>query len=267
MSSATAVIAVSVGMLPAFVVWLLVSGDARLEAAWLAPALPLVAVNVFANVLFLRAVTVSPLSLTIPLLAFTPVFAALLGLLFGDVPAPLQWLGIVTVVAGALALTAPEAEGRSLTGLAKAAWAQPGGRLMVVVAALWALAVVLDRESLAYASIPMHAILQVSGVAVVLALVMAARGRAGDLRAMRGAKVLVVASGLAATVALGAQLLALRQAPAGDVEAIKRAIGLAMAVAVGRLSFGEAIDAWRIAAVALMGAGATAVVLGSGAGG
>src|SRR5215471_5748650 len=57
----------------------------------------------FAVLLYYRAVQVSPLSLTIPFLAFTPVFLLLTGnLILGELPPLLKSEGILFVVLGSL---------------------------------------------------------------------------------------------------------------------------------------------------------------------
>src|SRR6056297_2767450 len=61
--------------------------------------------NLAANFLFLRAVQISPLSLTTPYLAFTPIFSAITGLIFlGQIPNIFGWLGILIILAGAFVM-------------------------------------------------------------------------------------------------------------------------------------------------------------------
>ena len=68
---------------------------------WL-PGLTSVGLNWVANLAFLRALALSPLSVTIPLLSLTPVFTALLAIpLLGETPTALQSAEILAVVAGA----------------------------------------------------------------------------------------------------------------------------------------------------------------------
>ena len=73
-----------------------IQGEARLEPGYWRYGLPDILLNVAANLLFLHAVRVSPLSLTIPFLSFTPVFSALsASVLLGEWPSGSALLGIV----------------------------------------------------------------------------------------------------------------------------------------------------------------------------
>src|SRR4028118_1569722 len=77
-------------------------GPVDVQGAYWWPALGSVARTVVANLTFLEAVRISPLSVTVPLLSLTPVFTALLGFgLLGERLEPLQIAGIVLVVIGA----------------------------------------------------------------------------------------------------------------------------------------------------------------------
>jgi drug/metabolite transporter (DMT)-like permease len=62
-------------------------------------------------------------------------------------------------------------------------------------------------------------------------------------------------------VGLGLQFVALRLTLVGLVEALKRAIGMLFAVAVGRVVFGEPPTPGKVAAVLLMSAGVALIVL------
>jgi drug/metabolite transporter (DMT)-like permease len=88
---------------------------------WLAVALPL---EILAMVLYVLAIRDSPLSLTLPYLAFTPVFTSLTGyLLLGETLSGRGFLGILLVVLGAYGLN-----------LDQAAWARPGSWLAPIAA-------------------------------------------------------------------------------------------------------------------------------------
>ena len=65
------------GQLPLFLAWALTDPVWIENTDYFVPGLASVVLNALANVLYLRAVRASPLSLTVPLLAFVPVFAVL----------------------------------------------------------------------------------------------------------------------------------------------------------------------------------------------
>ena len=212
-------------------------------------------INASASLLFLIALRVAPLSETIPLLALTPALTALIaGPLLGEWPTPLGTLGIAAVVGGAFTLARAGAVGRLRL--------RRGGALMMVVAALWAIAGPLDKVALARADLPFHAAFLSLVAGATLAAMMATRG---ELRALAG----VAARGREVAAAIGviagaqaAQFVAFTLVQVSAVETIKRALGMVMAVALGRIVFKEAITGRKAAAIAAMLAGTLLLVYG-----
>ena len=118
---------------------------------WVGLALPL---ELLAMVLYMTAIRVSPLALTLPYLAFTPVFSALFGwLLLGELVSARGLVGVLLVVVGtwALNLERPEA-GRARSWLAPLAaiGRERGSRLMLAVALIYSLTSVLGKGALQY---------------------------------------------------------------------------------------------------------------------
>lgn len=251
-----------VGQALPFLVWSLAVGRWP-EPGYAAPGLACLGLNVLANVAFVHAVKVSPLSLTIPYLSFTPVFTTLVGVpLLGEIPAPVQLGGIGAVVIGALLLHGGGAkEGAGWLAPFRAFARERGSVLMTGVALLWSITAALDKVALAHAPVPVHALVQTGGVGALLLLLLAAQRRLPELRQVRrrpGAYALAVVFATAA-VALG--LLAIQLVLVALVETIKRAVGMTMSVVVGRALFGESVTAAKLVAVALMAAGTAAIVL------
>jgi multidrug transporter EmrE-like cation transporter len=87
--------------------------------------------------------------------------------------------------------------------------------------------------------------------------------RAGELAAgMRGRALPLLAVGIAVSaVALVLQLLVIRVALVGVVEAVKRAVGNVMALLLGGALFGEAIGWKKVLALALLVAGVVLILL------
>ena len=109
----------TVAAAPLFAIWTAVDGMPAIQPGTRCPPSASVLLNIAANLMFFVALRTSALSVTIPLLSLTPVFTALLGIpMLGEVPTPLQWLGIVLVVAGAFALNLPAGEARTGAGSA-----------------------------------------------------------------------------------------------------------------------------------------------------
>lgn len=251
---------------PLFGAAVLFGETAPVQASYWLPALGSVVLNVVANLTFLEAVRISPLSVTVPLLSLTPVFTALLGFaVLGERPAPLDLVGIVLVVVGAfwlnLGMTRGEGEGAERGSLARAFLSQPGAWLMAGTALLLSLTIPLDKLAVGRASPPFHGLVLTGGIALGALLVLAVQKRWGELAGLRrgwGPFLLALAS---STLALGFQLVALKLVLVSLIETLKRGIGNLLAVILGRAVFGEAVTPGKLAAALLMAAGVALILL------
>ncbi len=248
----TLVVVLTVGALPPLLLWGAVAGDWRLEAGYWAPALASVALNVAANFCYFRSLQLAPLSVTLPMLAFTPLFASLLGAaLLGESLGVRGTIGALLVVAGGLTL-----------GLRRGAVGfEAGGGLMLVVAFLWSATLLLDKRALAAASPEVHALTLNAGVALGGLVVLAASGRLRALGLARASLPLVGLAVLVGAAALALQLLALRALPMGVVETLKRGVGGFSAVVCGRWIYRERLSLRKIVAVVLMTLGVAVLLL------
>lgn len=250
------------GQVPFFILWLLHDGLPEIAPGYLWPATTTVALNIAANLLFVRAVALSPLSVTIPLLSLTPVFTALIAWpIMGELPLPIQWLGILTVVAGAFCVNASTEDLRRPGRLAATLVRERGALYMAAVALLWSITSTADKLGMERSSAPLHALVQVGGVALGLLVFLVVRRQLGSLRLVRERPLTAMATVLFAVAALGLQLLAYAALFVSVVEAIKRAVGMTAALVIGRLAFGEPIGPVRVLAVVAMGIGTALILL------
>lgn len=256
----------SLGQVPVLGAWAVQHGSFEVALPWWPWVLGSIALNIVANMLFLYAVGSGEFSRAIPLLAFVPVWTALLAIpMLDELPIPQQWLGIAMVVAGALALHAGGGGRLSfLTGLFR----HRAALAMLGVSIAWATTIVLDKRAMAHAPAPIHAVGLVVGQTVGMA-VWALRRERGDLgawarmlaqQAGRAPRRLALAAVVAA-LAIAVQLLAIEALPVAVLESMKRAIGMAAAMVAGRWLFDERISAARVLAVATMATGAALVLL------
>jgi drug/metabolite transporter (DMT)-like permease len=252
----------ALGQLPLFLSWLAVSDDTRVEPAYIGPGTASVAINLAAFVLFLRAVQVSPLSVTVPVLSFTPVFSALFAAgLLREIPGPQQIVGMSLVTAGALLLNLRREDPTTPLGMLRAFGRERGSLLMMVVALLWSLGATVDKLALFHAGVPVHAAVQTAGVGLVPLAYLASRRRLDQLRAVRSAKAAYLAALVVAGLALALQFLALRLVLVSFVETVKRGIGMALAVINGSLLFGEPLTLTKVAAIVAMTIGVALILV------
>lgn len=261
LSPVALLVALTLGQLPLFAIWAVSSGDTIEGAGYVLPALASLVLNVVANLAFFRAVTVSPLSLTVPLLAFVPVFTTIAANpLLGELPGVQQIAGIGVVVVGALTLNAGAAEGGSPLSFVRALFRERGSLPMLVTALCWSLTIVVDKLATEHAGYGIHGAVLNAGLGVFGLLLLASRRQLRDLGGLRKAwKPWLFAIALGA-VGLGTQLIAVQHLFTALVETGKRAIGVTMSVVVGRVAFGEPITRYKVAAVILMSIGAGLIV-------
>jgi len=136
--------------------WLLLQPWPELPAAfwgWIVVLMPL---EILAMWLYMQAIRQSPLSLTLPYLAFTPVFNVLTGFVFlGESVTGTGFVGIVLVVCGAWLLNLETTRnGSGLDALApfRAIARERGSRLMLITAAIYSLTSVFSKAALLHAN-------------------------------------------------------------------------------------------------------------------
>jgi len=119
--------------------------------AWIAALVPL---EILAMLLYLLAIRDSPLHLTLPYLAFTPVFNVLTGLMIlGETVSLHGLLGIMLVVSGAYLLNIRQLKNsKNLLAPFLAITKERGSRLMLSVAAIYSLTSAAGKGAMQYAT-------------------------------------------------------------------------------------------------------------------
>jgi len=252
---------------PVIAVWLWLSGDIRLEAAYVLPGLAAATVGLAANLLFIVAVRRSPLSLMVPMLGLIPVLTALLsGLMLGEWPTAGQAVGIVLVGAGLFTVYSPPAVSGVNAFRPAAVWEnlrrEPGAAPMAAVVVLWSIAPPLDKMCMSYASVGVHGLVQLLILWAATAAWLVTRGGLGALVPPRGALKPMMGVGLTAGLGYGLQLTAYQITLVAVVEVFKRSIGMIGALALGRIFFGEPITGPKVLGIAIMAAGIPLILLG-----
>ena len=102
--------------------------------------------------LYMSAIQRSPLTLTIPYLAFTPVFMILTGLLFLDeMPGPAGVAGILVICIGGYILNIDPRRWTLLSPL-KAVLSERGSRMMLLVAFIYSFTSVIGKKGILHSS-------------------------------------------------------------------------------------------------------------------
>lgn len=253
---------VALGQVPVLAAWGVASGLHATSGRYVLAATGSVVLNVVANVAFVKALAVSPLSLTVPLLSLIPAMTAAFAVpMLGERLHAHHVVGILLVVAGALLLGGAMAGGPSLGAWWRALVREPGTPLMLAVAVSWALALPLDKIAVTEVGAAHHGLVLVAGVAAATLTLLLVRGGHRELRLSRRVLPLLAAAIAVAIFALIVQLLAIQVVYVGVVEAVKRVVGNVGALLLGALLFGESIGWRKTLALVAMAAGVALILI------
>lgn len=254
---------ISIAQVPGYLIWALVDGDLQVGSEYFLPGSVSVALNLLANVLFLESVRRGPLSVAVPVLSFTPVFAAMGSIpLLGEMLGPMQWLGVSVVTGASVFLTAEPSHARDPIALVTGFFGSPGVLHMFGVAVLWSFSPLFDKLALQHAAVGVHGTIMALSMSVGMLAYLAFRKKLGSIALPPGALSLVAVGGVTNVAALGLQLVSITQMVVSVFEAFKRAAGVLIALGMGRAFFGEKISRTRAAAAACMAAGVVLVLRG-----
>ena len=240
----------TIGQVPIFIAWAFLDEFTFHDPLYLFPGILVVVLHTIASIAFVRAVSIAPLSETVPFLSISPVVATLLALTIGEIPTPLQTVGIFLVVIGVLFVSTNE-EGSEKKGLIQLLMENKGGQLMLFVGVCWGTTLFLDKVSLMFASAAFHGLFLTLLMTVTLGFIVLLKERSLGLN-LFVSKPFINLLPLSAGAALILQFLAIQGFPAGLFESIKRAVGVLMALGLGALFYKEKITAKKLFAAALL---------------
>ena len=224
---------------------------------WMAALVPL---ELGAMLLYVLAIRDTPLHLTLPYLAFTPVFNIATGYLLLGETVSLQGLGgILLVVAGAYLL--------DLDSVRRGGWLEPlrallrrrGSRLMLAVAAIYSVTSVMGKQAMQYADPLSFGALYYPLVGAG-ALLFALLHRPALLGALTRRPLANLAVGAAMALMVVSHFLAIAQVEVAYMIAVKRT-SLLFGILYGALLFGERALARNLGAGSLMVFGVALIIL------
>ncbi|MBC16508.1 MAG: hypothetical protein CL942_05595 [Desulfovibrio sp.] len=223
------------------------------------PALSwVVPVTMVAIVLHFRAIHLSPLSLTLPFLSFTPVFVLLTGDIILDEHISMAGTaGMLLVVVGGYVVNLDSARYGVLEPI-RAIFREPGSGLMLIVAGLYAFAsvggkVIIINSSPLYAGLLIFCLL-----GLLVPLILIGVGKA-SFRTVTAKPLLGIGSGLILFLEVITHNLAMSMVAAAYMITIKRMAGL-FSVLYGWLLFNETGIRYRLIGTGIMTVGAALIV-------
>jgi len=225
---------------------------------WLitAAAVPL---EVAATILYMKAIRLSPLSLTIPFLALTPVF--LIGtsfILLGELPDYSGLAGILLIASGAYMLNIRAFNGGILAPL-KAIRGERGSVLMIIVAFIYSLTSILGKIAVIHSSpILFGAIYSLLLSFALFPFVILSKKR--SLQTVRSRPLLFVLIGIASGVMMLAHWNAISMTDVSYMISVKRT-SMIFSVLIGWIFFKEKNPGERLFGTLLMLAGVALITL------
>ena len=225
---------------------------------WLitAAAVPL---EIAAIIIYMKAIKISPLSLTIPFLALTPVFIIVTSFVFlGELPDLFGVAGIFLIAAGAYLLNI-DSSMRSAWDPFRAILKEKGSLLMVVVAFIYSITSVLGKAAIIQSSPFFFALIYPVIIAIFLSP-FALAGYRQNKEAVNGRPILFILIGLTNAVMIACHFWAVSLVEVAYMISIKRT-SMVFAVLYGWLFFREVNLRERLLGSVVMAAGAALILI------
>lgn len=235
---------------------------AELQHGFWATVALLVPLEVAATLLYMYALKVSPLSLTLPFQSFTPVFLILTGLIIlGELPTAAGAAGILLVFAGGYFIfLAPS--GAGILGPFRALAKERGTLAMLGVALIFAFTSALGKKAILLSSPMAFASIYFLLLAGVTGTVLAAAYRSGAARAL-GSPLKGLLVGVVLAVSIVGHVYGIAMVKAAYFISVKR-LSLVFGIFYGWLLFSEEGVLRKLAAGLLMVAGVAVINLWGG---
>lgn len=193
--------------------------------------------NVVSMLLYIRALKLADLSLTVPLVTFTPLFLLITSpLIVGENPTSIDALGIVFIVMGSYLLNLKQKQQGYLAPL-RALLKEKGSQIMLFVAFLWSLSSTIDKVGVKNSSPIFWSILNYSYIAVGMFPIMLYKSRNSLKTIVKNLPILVPIGFLQGLVVL-CQMQAISLTLVAHVISIKRMSAL-LSVFWGHFIFKE----------------------------
>lgn len=216
-------------------------------------------INMVACTLFIKAIKISPLSITFSFLAFTPVFLIITSYIFlGELPNIYGISGILLIAFGAYVLNMIRLKEGILVPI-RAIKKEKGAVLMLIVALLWSFAAIFDKVAL-LASSPYFYITALNCSFLVLYMPFLLKVNPDFINEVKNNLAKLSFLGLLGGLMLIFQMTAVKIALVSYVIAIKRA-GMIFTLIFGWIFFKEELSVFKIVGTLLMVAGVFLILI------
>lgn len=223
---------------------------------WLTVA-SLVPLEIIALILYIKAIRLSPLSLTVPFLALSPVFIIFIAFfLLGEMPDRSGIMGILLITIGAYTLNA-SASRQGILGPVRAVLKEPGSMLMLIVAVIYSVTSTLGKVAVQHSSPVFFGFFYPFILTVVLTAYLLAKGKLGGVFSRPAAFIPI---GLCTSAMIISHFIAISMTQVAYMISVKRT-SLVISVIYGWLLFKEEKIKERLLGSALMLAGVVMILV------
>jgi uncharacterized membrane protein len=187
---------------------------------------------------YMKALKVSPLSLTVPFLAFTPGFIILTGwIILGEEISPGGFCGIILIIVGAYFLNLSKTRYGLLDPL-KAVFREPGSRLMLLVSFIYAFTSTIGKLAIIHSNPYFFGIIYNIALAMLLTLFLPAAANAEPVKNLVRRPIIGLILGALVATTIFSHVLAISMTNVAYMISLKRT-SLLFGVLYGALWFKE----------------------------
>lgn len=223
---------------------------------WLS-VLILLPLEITALILYVKAIKTSPLSLTIPFMALSPVFIIIIAFfLLGEWPDKSGFLGIFLIVIGAYLLNA-KASNLGLLGPIKAIAKERGSVLMIIVAIIYSITSTIGKIAVQHSSPIFFGFFYPLLLTIVLSVLVGVRG---TLHRVVSRPITFLSIGIFTAIMILSHFMAISMADVAYVISVKRT-SLVFSVFYGWIVFKEVDIGERLLGSGLMLAGVVSITV------
>ncbi|MBI5902083.1 MAG: DMT family transporter [Deltaproteobacteria bacterium] len=228
----------------------------RLDQTFWATVAAMVPLEIAAMALYVKAIRLSPLSLSVPFLALTPVFIIFIAFFFiGEHPSPTGVAGIIVIAAGAYMLNVNSSK-EGLIGPLRAIAREPGSILMTAVALIYAFTSTLGKVAVMHSSPMFFGFFYPFILTAALTPFMAGKGTLKTVVSRPGIFLLI---GLCTAMMISTHYVAISLTNVSYMIAVKR-MSIIFSVIYGKLFFKEVGIRERLLGSSMMVAGVALII-------
>ena len=206
----------------------------------------LIIISVVSALLFLESLKISEISLTIPLLSFSPLFSSIFSYILLDEKLTIfQYVGVFLIIFGTMILYAKSFRVKSIFYSISILKKNVAAIYMLAVSLIWSLTPVLDKICLKYSSVNIHGLVQAFGMLSILVIFFWKKFLIENYKIFKNKKLISITLfvGTSATVL---QLLAINLTFVPIMESIKRSLGQFGSIFFGYVFFKEKISLQKL---------------------